>query len=363
MQGTSTIDIFFELIQCGIGTREQLSCAVSELQWKELFELSGKQTIIGITFAGIERLPAVQRPPKEILLKWFHLTEIIKKKNIELNRKCTLVSDKFRKEGFRNCILKGQGLAQLYPAPYLRTPGDIDIWLEGDSRKILEYVRHYIPESKPVYHHVDFPIAKDTEIEVHFTPSWMYNPFGNRRLQKFFKKYSEQVYNNPTATKEGEFPVPTALFNRIYILLHIYRHLFQEGIGLRQLMDYYFVLKQEISDEEQKEFLKMLDCLNLRKFTSAMMHIMATVFGMDEKSLVLPPDRKEGEFLLDEVMKAGNFGRYDNRYKMVSKEKELEHFGNSLQRTRRLVSHYPSEALWSPYFKIWHFFWRKSRGG
>ena len=363
MQGISTINIFFEIIQCGIGTRKQLSCVIPHSQWKEVYDLAGKQTLLGITFAGIEKLPTEQRPPKEILLQWFQYSEVIKRRNRLMNERAAKVSHKFRQEGFRNCILKGQGIAQLYPDPYLRTPGDIDIWLEGGSKKILEYVRRYTPESKPVYHHIDFPIIKDTEIEVHFTPSWMYNPIGNRRLQRFFKIQAESIYNNHAETIEGEFPTPTVLFNRIYILLHIYRHLFQEGIGLRQLLDYYFVLKQEVTDKEHKESIRMLDSLGLIKFTSAMMHIMKEVFGLDEKYMLLSPDKKEGEFLLNEIIKTGNFGYYDNRYKRVSKENEFAHFLNSLQRTRRLLFHYPGETLWSPYFKIWHFFWRKRRGG
>ena len=58
-------------------------------------------------------------------------------------------------------------------------------------------------------------------------------------------------------------------------------------------------------------------------------------------------------------MLAGNFGKYDSRYAMVPKEKEFSHFVNSMRRTVRLITQYPGEVLWSPYFKIWHKIWRK----
>lgn len=47
----------------------------------------------------------------------------------------------------------------------------------------------------------------------------------------------------------GEITVPTLSFNVIYILSHLYRHVFTEGIGLRQLLDYYFVIEKFFSKQ------------------------------------------------------------------------------------------------------------------
>lgn len=356
---TSVIEMFFQLIRCGIGKQDSLVRLPNENEWEELFDLAQKQTLIGITFAGIERLPQEQRPPKRILLNWHTACELIKEKNIDLNKRCIVVSKKFGKLGFRNTILKGQGLAQLYPDPTLRTPGDIDIWLEGGNEKILAYIKTCFPKCEPTYHHVDFPISKDVEIEVHFTPSWMHSPFANRRLQRFFKESADAQFANVVCTKEGCFPAPTTAFNRIYILLHIYRHLFQEGIGLRQLLDYYFVLEKGATEEEKEECTCMLKELGLKGFAAAVAYIMQEKLGIEREKLIVEPDRRRGEFLLNEVMTAGNFGRYDSRYSIVSQEREFAHFLNSMRRTARLVLQYPGETLWSPYFKIWHYFWRK----
>lgn len=361
MQKPSVVELFFALVQCSLGKRESLPASPSPEEWEEIFSIVQKQTMTGITFAAVEKLPKEQLPPKTIIFKWYSLTEIIKKKNIELNKKCAIVSEKFCNEGFRNCILKGQGIARLYPNPLLRTPGDIDIWLEGGADKILAYVRKFIRETKPVYHHVDFPITKDLDIEIHFTPSWMYSPVGNRRLQNYFQEKSDSQFKNTIETKEGHFPAPTLEFNRIYILLHIYRHLFQEGIGLRQMLDYYFVLSQGFTKQEREECAGMLKKLNLTRFASAAMYVLQTIFHLEDKNLLLPANREDGEFLLGEIMEAGNFGKYDKRYSIVSKENEAAHFANSMKRIFRLSTRYTSETLWSPYFKVKHFFWRKKR--
>ena len=356
---TPVTELFFALIRCGIGKDTELPQTPSTEEWQEIFDMAKKQTLVGIAFAGIEAIPQEQRPAKSILLQWYQLSQIIKKKNSELNRNCAAVSEKFRQEGFRNCILKGQGIAQLYPDPTLRTPGDIDIWLDGGCEKVLQYVRKFIPDCKPTYHHVDFPVHPNLEIEAHFTPSWTYSPCKNRRLQKYMKECSTAQFSNATTTPEGSFTAPTTEFNRIYILLHIYRHLFQEGIGLRQLLDYYFVLDQGFTAEELEDTTCKLRSLGLYKFAAATMYLLHTMLGLDKEKMLMKPDIRRGSFLLNEIMRAGNFGNHDTRYRIVDKENEFRHFINSLQRISRLISKYPSEVLWSPYFKTWHWFWRR----
>ena len=40
----------------------------------------------------------------------------------------------------------------------------------------------------------------------------------------------------------GDIAVPTTAFNVIYQLTHLYHHFFDEGIGMRQIIDYYYVV-------------------------------------------------------------------------------------------------------------------------
>ena len=355
----SIIELFFHLIRCGIGKQSTLPCTPNTQEWNELFEIAKKQTLIGIAFAGIERLPQEQRPPREILLQWYKMCTLIKSKNAELDRKCAIVSGKFKSEGFGNCILKGQGIAQLYPDPTLRTPGDIDIWLDGGDEKVLEYVKKFFPDCEPTYHHVDFPIAKDLDIEIHYRPSWTYNPFINKRLQRYFEENADEQFTNDITTSEGCFPTPTVAFNRIYILLHIYRHVFFEGIGMRQLLDYYFVLQQEITPEEINEYNELLKSFGLKKFAGATTYVMQQMFGLDSEHTLVEPNRRLGKYLMREIMIAGNFGKYDHRYDLGAQEYSFKRAVETVKRTMTLLTRFPDDTLWSPYFKVWHYFWRK----
>lgn len=365
------MNLFFELLQIVTGNRKKFSSLPSEEQWRELFDLAEKQTLTGMAFYAIERLPQEQRPPKALLMKWYMATERIKALNAEMNAKAVKVANRFLKDGFRSVILKGQGIATLYPDASYRTPGDIDIWIEGGRERIVAYLRGIAPDCKVVYHHADFLPIGGTEIEVHFTPSWMNCYFNNRRLQRYFREKATEAFCNKeylAVSDDGtlfykRLPVPSLAFNRVFILVHIYRHLFGEGIGLRQLMDYYFVLCQGFTEEDRKETLQVLGSLKMLRFAGAVMYVLQRVFGMDDRYLLLPPDEKEGRFLLNEIMMAGNFGHYDERIKRNKKDGELNIFLRRVTRNFRFLKCYPSEVLWSPLFKIWHYFMRQKWNG
>lgn len=347
--------LFFDLLQIALGNKENFSTTPTKEQWQIIYDLSVRQALIGIAFLGIKKLPEAQRPPKHLLLKWFATTEKIKEINAEMNAKSRSVTKRFLKDGFRSLILKGQGIASLYPEGDFRMSGDIDVWVEGGRKIVSKYLRGIKKDCKVVYHHADFIQIGYTDIEVHFTPTWMNNYFSNNRLQRFFNEIKEKEFAKAT---ESDFPTPSLKFNRIYLLVHIYRHLFSEGIGLRQLMDYYYVLAQGFSDEEREHCISVLKDLGMLRFTRAVMFVLQKAFGMRDELLLLAPNEKEGEFLLKEILIAGNFGQYDERINRSEGRSEWSLFINGIKRNSRFLWSYPSEVLWSPIFKIWHYIMR-----
>jgi hypothetical protein len=269
------------------------------------------------------------------------------------------VVNKFLKDGFQSVVLKGHGIAQLYPRGEYRVSGDIDLWLGAQRRDVVRYARELVPEGRFLYHHVDFQPPNGTEIEIHFTPSWMSGYFTNSTLQSFFQNHARQLFDKvQPPTSYAELPIPSLEFNRIYILVHIYRHLFGEGIGLRQLMDYYYVLQQGFTEDERLETLRVLKSLNMLRFTRAVMYVLQTVFAMPPQFLLIEPDVKEGQFLLNEIIQSGNFGHYDMRIERIANESSIHVFYRRVKRKSRFLYSYPSEVLWTPLFKFWHFCWR-----
>ncbi|MDM8145792.1 nucleotidyltransferase family protein [Bacteroides eggerthii] len=354
---------FLDLLKCSLNNKP-FPHYLKENEWTTIYELAKKQTLTGILLDGIKKLPKEQCPPKPILLQWFTHVEKIRKKNQELNQLAIKVSQKFQKDGFKTVILKGQGNALLYPDPFVRTPGDIDIWLSGSRKDIIKYVRKYCPHEEIVYHHAEFPVMKGCDIEVHFTPSWMNNFFKNQRLQKIFCEIKEKQFSNEVNLPDcsGNICIPTSGFNRMYILLHIYRHLFEEGIGLRQLVDYYYVLKQDCPKEEKDNSSKWIRELGMQRFCSAVMYIMQEILGLEKEYLIYPPSKKEGLFLLDEIMRAGNFGKYDDRIIRQIQESHGHKYFRKIKRNIRFIKSYPDEVIWNPVFRLWQFCWRKKNG-
>ena len=377
--------IFFEFLRFCIGTVQEVPSSLKGADWRVLYAMARKQCLVGVLFDGIKRLPADVGMDKGLLFQWMAQNQTLRKTNARLDKAAVEVAEWFGRRGFRTCVLKGQGNALLYPPGMERTPGDIDLWVDGGDRKVVSFVRSLSPDEKVCYHHIGFPEYNGVEVEVHFRPSFLFCFRHNRCLQGYYERVmDEQFAHKVKLGEQGEVAVPKAEFNLIFQLTHIFTHLMNEGIGLRQLLDYFFVLKNtdfggntdgdgfllntDFTDNTDKVggnadgvdrrlLQDELRRLGLWEFAGAVMYIMQEVFGMPAYRLIVPPHEKYGKFVLNEVLEAGNFGQYDKRNWFG--HSALGHNLQRLYRDMRLVRYFPEEALSEPFFRIWHFFWRK----
>ncbi|WP_288318605.1 nucleotidyltransferase domain-containing protein [Xylanibacter caecicola] len=354
------MNLFFEFLQISVGRKEAFEIYPNSEAWIEIFDIAKKQTLLGICATGIDQLPDHQRPPRDLAVRWGVIAYQIEKQNITLNKRAGEVTCFLADKGFRSCLLKGQGIALLYPAPLRRQSGDIDIWLDGGRKKIVELANSIDKTNKVCYHHVEFLGRRDVEIELHIRPSWMYSPLRNARLQRWFR----ENHSWDDAITSSGFHTPSIQFNAIYILCHIFRHFFDEGVGLRQLLDYYYVIKAFKRDTSADKY-KVRDSLRrlgLYKFCGAVMYVLYRVFGMPESEAIVPVDEDEGCFLLDEIMLAGNFGKYDERSIPQYGENKMKRFFRRQKRSARFIWHYPEETLFAPIWTVWHWCWRGYHG-
>ena len=287
--------IFFDFLRFCIGSSKEIPDSLKEVDWQEIYAIAKKQCLVGVLFDGIKKLPAEHvGMKKELLLQWMAESQMLVKANVRLNDAAIQVSEWFRKKGFRTCILKGQGNALMYPNPYSRTPGDIDIWVEGGDKRVISFVRSISPHEKACYHHIEFPSYKGVEVEVHYRPSFLLCFWHNRKLQKYYERVKEEQFSHRVMLGEqGEIAIPTAEFNLIFQLTHIYAHLMNEGIGLRQLLDYYYVLcdfykvYQKSSKITPSLFFDKASCT--RQFESELsLHSLASLFPLKEGSTSHP---------------------------------------------------------------------------
>lgn len=354
------MNIFFELIQVAMGVRESLSSVPKDrAEWEALYAVAGKHNLLAYTFPVIDKLHDEVDVPLGVYSRWAMVCEKICQKNRRMNECCRKLYADFLADGFHSCVLKGQSAAAYYPRPELRHCGDIDIWLEGGEKRIMEYIKPRFPVKVVFYHHCETAIFKGINVEAHFMPSWMNSPCADRRLQKFFDAKAQEQFGH--YVDELGFCVPTKRFDAVYQLIHIYRHVLDEGIGLRQLLDYYYVLNA-LSPEDRSSALADIKQLKLNKFAAGIMSVMKEVFALDEGLMLCPPDVSQGAFLIDEIMASGNFGRFDERNRHAEHENRLMHARRKLTRSLRYMAYYPSEVLCIPVFMVRHYFWRLFRG-
>lgn len=359
-----TEQLFFELFRVAIGTQECLSRLPLAHEWVELYKMVQKQSLIGVCFAALQQLGAdadegfARIGMSEMLyLTWMGMAAKIQQKNDSVNLQCTELQEKLSADGFRSCILKGQGVGSLYgELSRLRQSGDIDVWVDGNRKRVMEYVNRIAPTKEVRWLHTQLRVFEDTEVEVHFMPTYLKCPQSNKVLQAFFDTEKEACFKNGVASQR---------LNEIFILAHAYRHMTNEGLGLRQLMDYYFVLMNRPSVDSKltcEEFVLLMQKTGMFRFAQGVMWVMHSVFGLPKEYLLCEVSEKDGRFLLDEVMKSGNFGHYDERTKHDANESEFQRFWRLNTYSFRVYSYAYKEVLWAPIWRLKHWCWRKMYG-
>ena len=245
-----TSAIFLFLNYC-LGKKVDMSMVVAKIDWRQLYNFASRQALLGFCFDGIERLTKefseeLKRNPigRELLMTWMGAAQQIRRQNMKVNAVAGKLYSKFREDGLRCCILKGQGNALMYPNPYSRTPGDIDVWVNASREQITEYAKcHFNLEDDIRFHHLETTMD-GVPVELHFFPCSMNNPIYHARLQKWFKRNADLQCSHIVGLPNGagNIAIPTTAFNVIYQLTHLYHHFFDEGIGMRQIIDYFLVV-------------------------------------------------------------------------------------------------------------------------
>ena len=352
-------EIFFALIRTGLHLDESISLpAMNDSLWAEMFAMSVKQCMTGVMLEAIDRIGNNDGPGEMTKIRLMQYTIKAEKINLKADMEAVKWSEYFSDKGFTAILLKGQGLALLYPKPKMRTPGDTDLWILGDRKKIWELCRDELGAKEFTYHHIGIHSINKMELEIHTTPSWMYCPWRNDRLQRMFKKWTNECVEQKLPNNSGKVWVPSDEMNKIFLLVHLYRHVFSEGIGLKQMADYAMLLNKGCNDDERKIFIRQTKELNLYRFAGAVMYVMKVVFGLEDSCLLTVPDERRGKILLQTILDGGNFGKYDSSIDRSIKKDSAMSFITRNARNFRLIKEYPEEVIWGPAFKLWHFLWR-----
>lgn len=384
-----TDSLFFELIQVALGARGCLSRTPSGTEWGKLYDIAKKQSLVGVCFAGVQRLVEQrQEPPEMLYLTWMGMAAKIQQRNEVVNRRCVELQEKLAKDGMRCSILKGQGVGAFYrlhdntstgsaqadddnfsnPSnksnlSMLRQSGDIDAWIDAPREEIIAYVKRVCPNEDVDISskHIEFRVFEDTEIEAHFVPAGSKTPIIGGRVRAYYESEKARQMEHKVALASGqEIVAPTNDFQVIHILQHAFGHFLFEGIGMRQLMDYYFVMQQPFTEEEKASIVKTMKGFGMYRFARGVAYILREVFG--DTRCFIPADESLGKRILKSVMEEGNFGKHDEKRDGKRMDSSWYRFWYHNIRMWKYLDMAPWTIAMSPFMRIHEYVWRLSHG-
>ena len=318
--------------------------------WQAVYDFAEKQQIIGVC----SPTPYPVRVDQDVLFQWIGDEQQVRSQNNVLNRRIEELCQIINGAGFRFCMLKGQGNAELYPDPGLRCAGDIDVWIDADEKSVIGFVKNRYPDIEKSFKHIKFPVFDDVDVDVHTTPLKLYYPSHKRELKKWIdqQKYKQFSHVVSLSSNGVNVSVPTVRFNVVYQMGHILIHLLDEGIGLRHMIDYYYVLRTlgEMSDAEKNEIAGEWKKFGMLRLASGVMWVEKEILGLPEKLLIVEPNEKRGYMVLGKMLEGGNFGRHSSIQKLRDTYYSFR-FVKALH-LMKIASLFPGEATFRLLHKI-----------
>ena len=336
---------YLDFIKYAIGDETVIPDGLESIEWYDFLQFCNRHGIIGLVFDGIQK--ADLRFNQNILFQWLSYTEEIKKQNQIANQRIGQIQHFFEEKNCRTCILKGQANGLMYPKAEVRSPGDIDIWVEGDAIDIIKIVQGVVPNASYSLHHIKMPVFKDVSVEVHYRPANMTSRKLDKRLQTYVKEVANDQFSHKVQLGDIEIGCLTDKFNTLYQILHMYGHFFATRNSFKQFIDYYYLLKKGLTKDEKDGCRQMFKTLKLEKYVAGIMWIMTEVLGLEDSYIIGAKNEREGRLILDESFCYGTFS--NNTFRSVV-EQTLANV--------RILNHYPAEVLNGPVYLIWHQWWK-----
>lgn len=376
------MDLFYEILQISLGTRTALTSMPTTQEWEEIYREADRQCLMGVIFTGVEKVVknaggvTNTTISPDFFASWYSCINKIEEKNHEINKKCAWLQQWLSRGGFSSCILKGQGNAMLYPYPLRRNPGDIDIWMwmkKFDDRQpgtyygsqnryeIIRWVQKKMDGkyAEVAYHHIQMEPLDGTEVEAHYWPTNVFNYFHERHFEHWCEDEHLRQMNNwkDMPDGDGRISVPTTDFNLLFQLIHIMRHFFHDGIGLRHIVDYYWLLQSK--DIDYTDFDRKLTRYGLKSVLSGVLWILKVKLSMDISNVPFSANEKVGKVMLKEIERGGNLGHDDTGIVKWRNNNKLYLFFWRLSRNIRFYRICPMEVLWAAPFRLYQWMWKR----
>ena len=365
----SITDLFFELLQISLGTRDKLSRAPDAQEWGRLYDFSLQQAVAGVIMGGLSRLPDAHLPPQAVKLQWIGVANKIEQDNKAINGAVVSLCRESKEKAIEMIVFKGQTLAAIYPNPMLRQSGDIDYYVrKEDWQKAIDDLERRF-KCGIISRYVDYTTEKDVQYDcgniVYEMHKLMLSLASPKHRRYWERVVMPEILSNPRAVNINGYQVPTLapMHNILYVFAHIFEHLILDGVGLRQFCDLYYLLTTySLPADEIRRLDEHLRMLGLDRAFTGICSILTDYFGMPAEYAPFPIreiDHKKALVLMQNIVSRGNFGRNVKYINKSGASHSVEHLGRVVSQSCKFVSYAPDEVLWRvPYM----FQWRIKRG-
>ncbi|MBO7418282.1 MAG: nucleotidyltransferase family protein [Bacteroidaceae bacterium] len=307
---------FWELLKAGLWERQpMMEAKLSEEQWAEVIKHAKQQTLIGVLFDGMLKLPFELHPNEETRMKWFWIVNKIERANRLQNHVLVEFVMKLREKDVRALLLKGQSYAALYPNPLHRQCGDIDLYIgQKNYPKVCEWVKKCgMIGSKNVknFHHQEIK-WQGVNMDLHRVTIAFSTPSGYKRLIRWSEQMlaNSQSFFTPSTEKE-EIPIPEVSFNVFFVFIHLLKHFLYEGVGLRQLCDWARMLHVYHDKIDQEELKLNLKHYGLTHAWQVFGFLLVQQIGLPQNEFPFYKNtQKKSAKILRVILQRGNFGHY-----------------------------------------------------
>lgn len=352
----------FNLVKSALWqTKVDASLFGEQTDWQAIYKLARKQTVMGIAYDGMLTLPTELQPQRTLKLQWSNALMQCEDNNHLLNERIETLFCYYQAAGLKPLLLKGQSVAQGYPYPEHRQPGDIDVYIGKKdyvlANQLLTKLGGEI-ESENVKH--TNAHWKEVVVENHYSLTTFASPSANRFLRK---EVLPLLPGNRTVTIEGNaIPVLPLEVDVFFVLVHLALHFLSGGIGLRQLCDWTCLLHGHVGQIDKAEVVRLLQGVGLLQAAKAVGAIVVNYLGLpkDELPFIIDEsDIQRGEWLLTDIMHGGNFGSHGSFRRNRPNGRISGRWYTLLQTMKRCREYYtlaPTEVCWYPLYLIIDFF-------
>ena len=283
---------FFKLLRSGsFGDNEAVE-PLSPWKWKRIYQLSLMHGVAPIVFDGISNHANdfMMQMPKALFDEWKQTTENIEASNLQTDKNISELFTILNQEQTRPILLKGQGLATLYPNPLHRTTGDIDIYFPYTpqaEKADLWTNSHGSDITQPDRYTLQYT-WNGTKIEHHRTPIRFTNPILNRKLQSIIEgeiRCCDSAYVYIGDTRIEVMPPTLCL---LLIIIRIAHYIISEGISLKQIIDLGMFLRKVGDKVDYVKFQEWIKSLGMEHIVRLESDIMVEIchFSEDEMPFV-----------------------------------------------------------------------------